>query len=72
MADEATAHTGPGDFHALDDPAFLAERRRVRELLEHCPENSADRTDLEQVYAAMTDEFDCRARGAWAPASSQL
>jgi hypothetical protein len=68
MADKATTHTGSGDFHDLDDRAFLAERRRVRELLEYCPESSADRADLERAYGAMTDEFDRRARGAWASA----
>jgi len=69
MADEATAHPEPDDFTKLDDPGFLAERARVRELLEHCPENSADRAGLERVYAVMTQEFDRRARAAWTPAS---
>jgi hypothetical protein len=53
------------DFTTLDDPGFLAERARVRGLLEHQPENSADRAELELVYAAMTDEFCRRAGIAW-------
>jgi hypothetical protein len=69
MADKASADTGPGDFRDLDDPAFLAERARVRGLLEHCPENSADRAGLERVYAVMTQEFDRRAYAAWTAAT---
>lgn len=51
----------------LDDPAFLAERARVRRLLEYQPANSAGRNELEQTYAAMTEEFMRRARIAWQP-----
>ena len=51
------------DFSELDDPTFLAERARVRRLLEHQqPEQALDRDDLEQLYDAMTDEF-CRRAG---------
>jgi hypothetical protein len=60
------------DFTHLDDPAFLDERARVRGLLEYEPQNTIDRTQrtqLERLYAAMTEEFLRRARIAWTPAS---
>ena len=50
------------DFTKLDDPAFLAERARIRGLLEHRPENAVGRADLERLYQAMTEEF-CRRAG---------
>jgi hypothetical protein len=56
-----------GGFTGLDDPGFLAERARVRGLLEYQPENSIGRAELERVYAAMTEEFCRRARIAWQP-----
>jgi hypothetical protein len=56
-----------GDFTGLDDPGFLAARARVRGLLEHQPESSVGRAELERVYAAMTEEFCRRARIAWQP-----
>jgi hypothetical protein len=59
----------PADFRQLDDPAFLAERARVRGLLEHVPTNAVDRTRLERVYEAMNQEFDRRARIAWTEVS---
>jgi len=43
------------DFTKLDDPAFLAERRRVREALQA----------LTERYAALTAEFDRRASAKW-------
>ncbi len=46
------------DFTQLDDPAFLDERRRVREELQA----------LTERYRQMTEEFDRRARAAWATA----
>jgi hypothetical protein len=52
----------PDDFTKLDDPAFLAERARIRGLLEHRPENAAGRADLDRLYQAMTEEF-CRRAG---------
>jgi hypothetical protein len=55
----------PGDFSHLDDPAFLDERARVRKRLEHVPENTIGRRELERVYQAMTVEFCRRARIAW-------
>lgn len=54
------------DLAALDDPEFLAERRRVREELERMPPGSAD---LAARFAALDEEFILRARAAWAPAS---
>ena len=56
------------DFSALDDPEFLAERARVRELLESTPPCSPDRAGLTVLYAAMSAEFDRRAGNAWASA----
>ena len=56
----------PADFfYQLDDPAFLAERARVRSRLEHVPENALGRPGLERLYEAMTEEFCRRARLAW-------
>jgi hypothetical protein len=43
------------DFTQLDDPAFLAERSRVRGEIE----------TLTARYAALTAEFDRRAAAAW-------
>ncbi len=59
----------PDDFRKLDDPAFLAERARVRGLLEHTPEHAIDRDGLERMYDAMTEEFCRRAQIRWASAS---
>jgi hypothetical protein len=56
----------PADFFdQLDDPAFLAERARLRSRLEHVPENAVGRPGLERLYEAMTEEFCRRARIAW-------
>jgi hypothetical protein len=56
----------PGDFfYQLDDPAFLAERARLRSRLEHVPEDAIARRRLERLYEAMTEEFCRRARIAW-------
>jgi hypothetical protein len=56
----------PADFfYQLDDPAFLAERARLRGRLEHVPENAIGRRRLERLYDAMTEEFCRRARIAW-------
>jgi hypothetical protein len=37
------------DFTRLDDPSFLDERARVRGLLEHEPENTINRAELERL-----------------------
>ena len=55
----------PADFDRLDDPAFLAERARLRSRLQHVPENAIGRPTLERLYDAMTEEFCRRARIAW-------
>jgi hypothetical protein len=58
----------PDDFRELDDPAFLAERARLRGLLQHVSANAVDRARLERLYEAMNQEFDRRARIAWTEA----
>jgi hypothetical protein len=50
------------DFRQLDDPDFLAERRRVREALEYQPEATAE---LTARYQRLDEEFLRRARIAW-------
>ena len=50
------------ELSRLDDPEFLAERRRVREELEHQPEVSAE---LSARYEMLNEEFLHRARIAW-------
>ena len=50
------------DFSQLDDPEFLAERRRVREALEHQPEAAPE---LTARYQRLNEEFLSRARIAW-------
>lgn len=44
------------DFTRLDDPAFLAECRRVREVLEHTPGHEAD-PELTARYQKLNEEF---------------
>jgi hypothetical protein len=61
----------PGDFVHLDGPAFLNERAYLRGRLEHTPENANGRTELEQLYEAMTEEFLRRARIAWTSAPAK-
>jgi len=56
------------DLRQLDDPEFLAERRRVREELEHTPEQAVS-PELTARYEELNDEFLRRARIAWAGAS---
>jgi hypothetical protein len=53
------------DFTALDDPQFLAERRRIRQQLERVAPDRADHPRLAALAAALDDEFDRRARAAW-------
>ena len=43
----------------MSDPDFLAERTRVREELQ----------ELTERFRMLNEEFDRRARAAWAPAS---
>ena len=56
------------DFSQLGDPEFLAERRRVREELEHTPEQGVS-PELTARYERLNDEFLRRARIAWTQAS---
>jgi hypothetical protein len=50
-----------GDFTAMDDPEFLAERSRVRDELEHTPEHAVS-AELAARYQMLDDEFIRRAR----------
>lgn len=43
------------DFRSMNDPAFLAERKRVRETIEA----------LQERYRQINIEFDRRASAAW-------
>jgi hypothetical protein len=52
------------DFTQLDDTQFIAERRRVREALEHAPPHAAS-PEMTARYQAMNEEFLRRARLAW-------
>jgi hypothetical protein len=58
----------PDDFSHLDDLAFLAERRRVREELEHVPENQPN-AELLSRFQQLNEEFLRRARIAWTQVS---
>jgi hypothetical protein len=60
--------SGDDDFSRLDDPEFLAERKRVRETLEHTPEQAVS-PEMTARYQRLNDEFMRRARIAWTPAS---
>jgi hypothetical protein len=53
------------EFTEMDDPEFLAERRKVRDELEGSPEDE----QLLRRYAAIDAEFLRRAGLAWAQAS---
>jgi hypothetical protein len=48
-----------GEFAAMNDPDLLTERRRVHEELQA----------LTERYRELNQEFDRRARAAWAPTS---
>jgi hypothetical protein len=56
------------DFGQLDDPELPAERRRVREELEHTPGQAAS-PELTARYEKLNDEFLRRAGIAWSQAS---
>jgi hypothetical protein len=60
---EARTPAGP-ELSELDDPAFLAERRRVRCLLERTPEHEVS-PDLTERMRELDEEFLRRARLAW-------
>jgi hypothetical protein len=57
------------NYTQLDDPDLFGECRHVRAKLECLPAHHSDRTRLTAVLKALTDEFDRRARDAWAPAA---
>ena len=52
------------DFSTMSDPDFLAERRRVREELEHRPEYEVS-PELAARYQELDQEFLRRASLAW-------
>ena len=52
------------DTEAMDDPEFLAERRRVRVELETQPSEA-----LTRRYAELNEEFIRRASAAWSEAA---
>jgi len=49
------------DFTRMDDPEFLDERARIRELLERLPMDHDDYGRLAARYRAMQEEFFRRA-----------
>lgn len=57
-----------GDFTAMDDPEFLAERSRVRDELEHTPAHAVS-AELAARYQRLNEEFIRRARLARSQAS---
>lgn len=56
------------DFMRLDDPAFLDERKRVRDLIEGLPADEQS-PELTERYQRLNEEFLRRASAAWAQAS---
>jgi hypothetical protein len=52
------------EFTEMDDPEFLAERRKARDAIEHAPEDE----QLLRRYTAIDAEFLRRAGLAWAQA----
>jgi hypothetical protein len=52
------------DFTKLDDPEFLAERRRVRDALDSTQDSAAS-PGLTARLEAMNEEFLRRARASW-------
>lgn len=53
------------DYRELNDPEFLAERARVRDLLGQTPEEAPEHDQLAERFAEMEEEFIRRARCAW-------
>jgi hypothetical protein len=52
------------DIATMDDPALIAERRRVREALEHTPPCEIS-PELRQRFRRLDDEFVRRAQATW-------
>jgi hypothetical protein len=59
------------DFTRLDDPEFLAERRRVNAMVERTPPDEQS-PELIARYRGLNDEFLRRASAAWALASKGM
>jgi hypothetical protein len=55
------------DYSRLSDPAVIEERARIRELMEHQPEQEVD-PELAERYRRITEEFDRRGAAAWSAA----
>jgi hypothetical protein len=62
---QTMSDSNPDEFMKLDDPSFLAERARLRGLLEDQLDSGTGREELQRRYDAMTAEFCRRARIAW-------
>ena len=56
--------TSSNDFTKMSDPEFLAERRRVREVLEEMPEQEVSAA-LSERFEKLNEEFIRRARISW-------
>jgi hypothetical protein len=56
--------TSSDDFTKMTDPDFLAERRRIREVLEHMPEQEVSAA-LSDRFERLNEEFLRRARLSW-------
>jgi hypothetical protein len=56
------------EFTEMDDPEFLAERRKVRDEIERTPADEQS-SQLTARYQRLNDEFIRRASAAWAKAS---
>ena len=59
------------DLATLDDVAFLAERGRVRDLIESGPDGGQS-PELTERYWQLNAEFDRRARAAWKKAAREI
>lgn len=62
--DRSTPGAPGPELSELGDPAFLAERRRVRSLLEQVPAREAE-PGLAEWMRELDEEFLRRARIAW-------
>ena len=64
LADASVSDATEPQLSELDDPAFLAERRRVRSVLERVPEHAVT-PELAERMRELDEEFIRRARLAW-------
>lgn len=60
----STSEAASEDITTMDDPALIAERRRVREALERTPPCEIS-PELRERWWRVDDEFVRRARAAW-------